>query len=64
MEPINGRGLLPQLDEDAQAFQVMVAASMKFAKTQPSQFVKNIEEMPKVTLPPISSKRKVLALAN
>jgi hypothetical protein len=45
---------------DAWAFHEMVAASIKYMKSKTSQFVKNLDEMPKVSLFPSSSRRKAL----
>jgi len=66
MEPSDGRGPPPPPppDEDARAFQAMVASSMKSTKTQPTQFVKKLAEIPKVTLPTTSARRKALTLAD
>jgi hypothetical protein len=52
------------LDEEALAFQVVVTASIKNLKAQPSYFVKKFEEIPRVKLPPSSSRREALALVD
>ena len=44
------------------AFYVMIAASIKSSKVQQSKFVKKLEEIPKVIIPPSTSRKKALAL--
>jgi hypothetical protein len=42
----------------------MVAVSFKDLKFHPSKFVKKLDEIPKVALPPSFSRRKALALVD
>jgi hypothetical protein len=51
-------------EEDTPAFQVMVVAYVKNLKIQPSKFVKKLDEMPKVSLSPSSTRNKEIFLAN
>jgi hypothetical protein len=53
----------PPPDVDALALQAMVVSSVKNMKAQPSKFVKTLNEMPNVSLPPSSSRKKALALS-
>jgi len=59
-----GREPSPPPNDDALAFHEIVAAYVKALKAQPTKFVKKLDEMPKVSLSPSSSKRKALALAD
>jgi hypothetical protein len=49
---------------DALDFQAMVANSIKNVKSQPSKFVKKLDEMLKVLLLPSSSRKKALTLVD
>jgi hypothetical protein len=57
-----GWGVFPLPYPDASAFHAMVIASVNKYKHPPSCFVKKLEEMSNVSLPPTISRKKSLAL--
>jgi hypothetical protein len=64
MEPINWRGPPPPPDKYSLDFQAKVDTNVKSMKSHPSKFVKKMVKMPKVSLPPTSTRRKASTLAN
>ena len=62
MDDGDGRGKHPPPEDDALVFQSMVDASVKNSKPQSSKFVEKLDKVPKVSLPPSSSRKKVISL--
>jgi hypothetical protein len=58
------RGPPPPLDEEALSFQEIFSTSVESSKSQPTKFMKNLNKIIKVALPPSIVRKKYLSLTN